>query len=116
VGKEFLDAERVHPLLFEGWGGRVYPIDPRWMPVGWMAQSRWRPPAVGFGLVRPLLATRRPAARLRALEHRGKVSAAMIYDRLPIVDHFRRVDADTVLGLMDLRDLERPFFFVLRRV
>jgi hypothetical protein len=43
------------------------------------------------------------------------VSATMIYDALPISDVFRRVDAHTLLGLMDYRALEKPFFFVLRR-
>jgi hypothetical protein len=39
----------------------------------------------------------------------------MVYDALPIIDLFRRVGRDTLLGLMDMRGLDRPFFFVLRR-
>jgi Domain of unknown function (DUF4334) len=39
----------------------------------------------------------------------------MVYDTLPIVDVFRRVDADTLLGLMDLRGLPEPFLFLLER-
>ena len=39
----------------------------------------------------------------------------MIYDRQPIVDHFRRIDDDRVLGLMEMRGMERPFFFLLTR-
>ena len=39
----------------------------------------------------------------------------MIYDGLPILDHFRAVDAATLLGLMDLRGMAQPYFFVLRR-
>ncbi|HOW95807.1 MAG TPA: DUF4334 domain-containing protein, partial [Mycolicibacterium fallax] len=45
-----------------------------------------------------------------------------IYDQLPIMDVFRRLDpgaADTpvqaVLGAMDARGSRRPYFFVLRR-
>ena len=49
------------------------------------------------------------------MEHRGVSTATMIYDALPIHDVFRKVDDDTVLGLMDLRGLPQPFFFVLRR-
>ncbi len=49
------------------------------------------------------------------MEHRGRVTATMIYDARPIHDVFRRVDGDTALGLMDLRGVPRPFFFVLRR-
>jgi hypothetical protein len=59
--------------------------------------------------------TRKPKARLRSLEHRGVVTAAMVYDALPIIYVFRRVDADTLLGLMDLRGLPAPFFFLLER-
>jgi hypothetical protein len=65
--------------------------------------------------VRPLLYTDKPKARLRTIEHRGVATAAMVYDALPIIDVFRRVDADILLGLMDLRGLARPFFFLLRR-
>jgi hypothetical protein len=68
-----------------------------------------------FGGVRPLLYTDKPKARLRTIEHRGVATAAMVYDSLPIIDVFRRVDDDTLLGLMDLRGLPQPFFFLLRR-
>ena len=47
---------------------------------------------------------------------RGKHSAAMIYDRKPIIDYFRKIDDDRVLGLMEMRGMERPFFFLLTRV
>jgi hypothetical protein len=62
-----------------------------------------------------MLRTDQPKARLRMTEHRGVISATMIYDSLPINDIFRKVDDDTVLGVMDLRFTPRPFFFVLRR-
>ena len=39
----------------------------------------------------------------------------MVYDALPVLDHFRRVDEDTLLAAMDARGLDAPFFFVLRR-
>ena len=62
-----------------------------------------------------LVTTSKPRARLRSVEHRGVQTAAMVYDALPIIDVFRRVSARTVLGLMDLRGLPDPFFFVLHR-
>jgi len=31
------------------------------------------------------------------------------------VDCFRRLDANTLLGVMDLKGMQQPFFFVLRR-
>jgi Domain of unknown function (DUF4334) len=36
----------------------------------------------------------------------GVVTATMSYDALPINDHFRRVDADTVIGVMDVRSID----------
>ena len=118
-GKEFLDAERVHPLLFPDRAGRPRPIDPALIPVAVLrhlpAVARSALVRAMFRGVRPLLTTTRPTARLRALQHRGVVTAAMVYDGLPIIDVFRRVSADTVLGLMDLRRLPQPFFFLLRR-
>ena len=48
------------------------------------------------------------------VEHRGIVTATMTYDALPVNDHFRRVDEDTLLAVMDLRG-SPPFLFLLRR-
>jgi hypothetical protein len=39
----------------------------------------------------------------------------MIYDHAPIVDCFRRLDENSLLGVMDLKGMQQPFFFVLRR-
>jgi hypothetical protein len=118
-GKEFVDAETVHPLLFRDRAGRPRPVDPDLLPTGLLrdrAGLAHHPLArSAFTGVRPLLFTRKPKARLRALEHRGVLTAAMIYDALPIIDVFRRVDDATVLGFMDMRGLPDPFLFLLRR-
>jgi hypothetical protein len=79
------------------------------------ALARSRAARVAFGVLRPLLRSRRPAARVRVLAHRGVASAAVVYDRLPVVDVLRAVTPDVLLGLMDLRGLPEPFFFVLER-
>ncbi|WP_347057478.1 DUF4334 domain-containing protein [Blastococcus sp. HT6-30] len=117
-GKEFVDAETVHPLLFTTRSG-PRAVDPALVPVAVLRDrpglAHSRAAQVAFRAVRPLLTTSRPRARLRAVEHRGVVTAAMVYDALPIIDVFRRVDSRTVLGLMDLRGLPDPFFFSLRR-
>jgi hypothetical protein len=118
-GKEILDEESVHPLLFTDRNGRPRPVDPSLLPVGVLRDyagflNVW-PVRRAFGTVRPLLYTRRPRARLRSVEHRGVVTAAMVYDALPIIDVFRRVSEDVRLGAMDLRGLPSPFLFVLTR-
>lgn len=116
-GKHFISEDAVHPLLFRR-GDSVVSINPRFMPMGLVARLPLPRHALMERLFRPLkfaLATSQPHARLRMLEHRGKVSAAMIYDELPIHDVFRQLDEVSVLGLMDLKGMEQPFFFLLRR-
>ena len=85
AGKTFRSAEDVDPIVVFGAGG-----------------AREASDVMG-------------SARLRRVEYRDVVSATMIYDRHPILDHFRRVDADTVLGLMDRKGEDRPLAFILRR-
>lgn len=118
-GKRFESPEAVHPLVFRAIGGGLVRVDPRWMGPGLSRIDRLPPrhPWMGrlFQLLLPLLRTRRSRARLRMTEYRGCLSATMLYDQQPINDVFRRIDDDTVFGLMDLKGMERPFFFILRR-
>lgn len=116
-GKQFDGPEAVHPLLFRA-AGTVFPVDPRRLPVGIadrVPTAALRLVGRAMPLVRPVLATRGHCARLRAVEHRGTVGAAMVYDHLPIIDHFRRLDDDVLLGAMDQRGADEPYFFLLRR-
>lgn len=119
-GKRFDSAEEVHPLVFDGLGGGLICLEPRAMGPGLRLSGRVpipTSPLAGrlFQLLLPLLSTRRSRARLRMTRYRGVVSATMQYDHLPINDVFRKVDDDTVLGVMDLKGMETPFFFLLRR-
>jgi uncharacterized protein DUF4334/GXWXG protein len=118
-GKEVLDAETVHPLLFADRRGTPRPVTPWPAPLGLLrrAPGLARTPLarVGFTAVRPLLRARRPGARVRTVTHRGVATAAIVYDALPVVDAFRRVDERSLLGLMDMRGLDEPFAFVLTR-
>jgi len=116
-GKQFDDADHVHPLLFRSPSGEIFAVEPRMVPLGLIPRV---PKAVTdrsrslVGALKPAIRTKKHRARLRAVEHRGLVTAAMVYDHLPIIDVFRRVDADTLLGVMDLRGAE-PYFFILQR-
>ncbi|MCX4091201.1 DUF4334 domain-containing protein [Nocardia sp. alder85J] len=117
-GKQFDDADRVQPLLFAGPDKVVFPVDPRRAPLGLAGRVplvTLRLARAALPLLRPVLRARAPRARLRDLEFRGKVGAAMVYDHLPIIDMFRWVDDDTLLGVMDLRGMTAPYFFTLRR-
>jgi hypothetical protein len=118
-GKEFLDAERVHPLLVADRAGRPYPVDPTLAPVGLLVR---RPRLFGSAparaaspVARRLLRTRRPAGRTRLVQHRGVVTSALVYDRLPVIDVFRGVSDDVLVGLMDLRGMPEPYVFLLLR-
>lgn len=117
-GKQFDSADAVQPLLFQAPDGEIFPVDPRRVPLflaGKVSVTALSPVRRSLGVLRPMLRTATPKARLRNLEFRGKSGAAMIYDHLPIIDVFRRVDADTLLGVMDMRGLDEPYFFVLYR-
>ena len=117
-GKEFEDAETVHPLLHQNARGDLFRVRPRptlvylslRLPI--LKSKALRPLAL---LMTSLLRTRQSQARLRMVEYRDMVSATMIYDSLPINDHFRRIDENTVLGLMDFKGIASPFPFVLER-
>lgn len=119
-GKRFGSTEVVHPLVFRGrrWT-RLVALDPARVPVLWVVRLAPlltnRVVAGLFGVIRPLLQTRRPAARLRMTQYRGRTTATMVYDAQPINDALRTVDQDTLLGAMDLRGMRKPYLFVLRR-
>jgi hypothetical protein len=119
-GKRFDGADEVHPLVFGKGDGTLFSVNPSFLPIGAVVRHagllHTHAAAKAFRLLRGVLSTRAPQARLRMTECRGVVSATMSYDRLPVDDHFRKVDDDTVLGVMDLRGMEVPFVFVLRRV
>ncbi|MEN2787289.1 DUF4334 domain-containing protein [Sphingomonas qilianensis] len=63
----------------------------------------------------PCIWSDRATARLRQVSSRGMSTAAMVYDRQPIIDFFRAVSPGVVLGLMDFRG-HAALFFTLRRV
>jgi len=40
-------------------------------------------------------------ASLWAVGFRGEVTATMVYDKMPVFDHFKKVDDDTLMGIMN---------------
>jgi hypothetical protein len=115
-GKAFESSEDVHPLLFSNRRGKIVKINPGVMALGGQQVGPASRIAVRvFQFIMPMLRTSKSRARLRMTEYRGKVSATMIYDQLPINDIFRKLDEDTVLGVMDHKFENEPFFFKLTR-
>ena len=119
-GKRFDSVEHVHPLVFSRRDGSLTYVNPLLtLPSLGMLERlpvlESAPAGALFRAMLGLVSTGKSAARLRATTYRGVTSATMQYDNLPINDVFRRVDERTVLGVMDLKGVQAPFFFVLRR-
>lgn len=116
-GKAFA-AGGAHALLFDDGRGGEIALDVRGLPIGpalRLRAHRWPGARALFAAVRPHLATRRPNARVRAVEHRGRVTAALDYDGLPVRDVFARIDERAVLGLMHAPWFDAPYAFALER-
>lgn len=116
-GKEFVDAETVHPLLFLDGSNKIIKVDANpWITeLGLRFSLKNKALKPVFKLATSILKTNESKARIRMMEYRGRVSATMIYDYLPINDVFRQVDDNTLLGLMDYKAIAQPFFFILNR-
>ncbi len=118
-GKEFGESpDDAQPLLFGRAGGKITAINPATVPIGIVKRlnlKRSRLARGAFRLGKGLVAARRPTARLRMMEYRGVASATIVYDALPILDHLRQVEPGVLLGAMDYRGFDQPFFFVLER-
>ncbi len=117
-GKEFIDRDRVHPLLFTDKKGALFSLDPKRLPMNLALKvpiPRNNLARQALLAARFVLQTHKAKARVRMLEYRGKVSASMIYDDIPVYDTFRLIDRDTLLGVMDQKGMEQPFFFKLHR-
>ncbi|MBL7500632.1 DUF4334 domain-containing protein [Frankia sp. CNm7] len=62
----------------------------------------------------------RGEASLWNVEFRGEVTATMVYDGMPVLDHFKRLDDRTLMGIMNgkpsvVLDGGRHFYFGLER-
>lgn len=117
-GKQFLNEECVHPLVMNQRNGRHYMINPGLVPLTFPFQKLpdWLIGAA-VKVLKPLIRTKKYRARLRMIEFRGKVSAAMVYDQIAVIDIFRKVDENTLLGIMDIKNYpsDSMYFFVLER-
>jgi hypothetical protein len=84
-GKRFVSSSHVEPMLCRKEDGTVY------------AWEKWG------------------VAQLREVAFGGKVQATLIYDTLPMMDYFRKVTKDIVIGLGDIKGRPTDFFFWLER-
>jgi len=127
-GKEFVDQETVHPLVFDKKNGKSFYFNPdnifkhfesiiKSKTLKKMINSDKPIDPHKYDCLYKWFKTKDSKARLRQVEYRGKVSAAMVYDRVAIIDIFRKLDDDSVFGVMDVKgDINNlGYFFVLER-
>jgi hypothetical protein len=105
--------------------------DGRWIPTGHpdeehLAQLAWAGKRVhGRDEVDPLICQDAGgervvsafvgAAALRRVEYREVLTATIVYDVRPYLEHFRRVGDDVLLGATERKGERRPLIFWLRR-
>lgn len=119
-GKRFKSDLRADPLLFRVGEHRLISIDPARIPVGLALRfhtlGRTRAARCLFSCLRRGLRAKGPVASLRSMPFQGVTSAAMAYDRQPIVDYFHRIDERRIMGAMTIEDDDRIYLFELARV
>ncbi|CUX67083.1 hypothetical protein AGR6A_Lc80032 [Agrobacterium sp. NCPPB 925] len=62
------------------------------------------------------LQARGPTASLTLRASQYDETAAMVYDKQPISDYFRRISENELAGMMVVRGDERRYFFSLKRI
>lgn len=119
-GKRFHPDMRADALLFQWHPGRLVAIDPRFVPIGLAIKlapfGRTALARTTFSYLQKAFRARGTTAALEVRTFEQIASAAMVYNEQPIVDHFRRVDENTLAGMMCVRDDKRRFFFKLTKI
>jgi hypothetical protein len=114
-GKYFKTPEEVHPLLFYAHEKtELYSVNPKLIPLG-IRFPKTKMLGIIMAVFRPVLQTKKPTARIRMVEYRGKVTGTMVYDEKAIFDHFVKINENTMLGVMDLKRSPSPYIFILER-
>ncbi|GGL95452.1 hypothetical protein GCM10010129_44200 [Streptomyces fumigatiscleroticus] len=108
-----LDTVRIKEILGE-WNGEVFDTGHRGalvtQAVGWRGKNFHSAqnvkPVVLHGLEGISRIEAAPSdASLWMVEFRSEVTAAMVYDHVPVIDHFKKVDNDTLMGVMGGKDI-----------
>lgn len=115
-GKEFTDKNHVHPLLFAKPNSPVFFADPKRIPIRLFIRFPFLANKISAGLFHAfnfIFKTTLSKAVMRMAENRGKISATMIYDDIPAIDQFRKVDENMIFGMSEMKGLNQPQFFIL---
>lgn len=119
-GKRFKPDLRADALLFRSGEHSLISINPSRIPLGlaflFHRVGRTRAARILFRYLRCGLRAKGPVAALHTIRFQGMMSAAMVYDKQPIVDHFRRIDEHRLMGAMTIKGDDRIYFFELAKV
>lgn len=119
-GKRFTPALRADALLFRLDERKLIAINPARIPLRLALRfhklGRTRTARNLFLYLQRVLRAKGPVASLKTMSFKGVASAAMVYDDLPITDHFRRIDDRRVMGAMMIETDDRIYFFELEGV
>ena len=116
-GKDISGTKSVHPLLFADLFHHVFSGNPGMLPLrAFMRATRFLV-RVLFILVSPFIHTKKPRASLIGVNYRGKATTAMVYDQLPVMDIFAKIDDHMIVGVTELKWVaDMGYFFLLSRV
>lgn len=119
-GKKFHPDLRADALLFQWRPRRLVPIEPAFFPIRTVIRfADFAKTSVArnwFSRLNKLVRARDTTASVKLRTVDEDETAAMVYDRQPIVDFFRRIGDDEIAGMMVVEGDERRYFFRLRRV
>lgn len=106
AGKNFRTVDDVEPIvLYDDAGARVWCKD--------YGNAQVRLSLLPFVLALLIL------SKVREVKFRGVISAAMIYDNFPIIDSFRFISDNLVIGAMDNKQLPKDagtYYFYLNKI
>ncbi|TVS88339.1 DUF4334 domain-containing protein [Mycobacterium helveticum] len=110
-GGEFVTGHKMNGLLEQaGWFGKTFTSVADVQPLVCLDADGNKFSNVEMG---------KGEASLWLEVFRGEVTATMVYDGQPVHDHFKTIDDDAVMGIMNgkgVRDGGRYYYFYLERV
>ena len=118
-GKRFHTDLRADALLFEGETSHLVPVDPKYFPIRlanrFAAFGRSTRARNLFSHIKPRVRAQGTTATLQTRADSGVMTAAMVYDRQPISDYFRRLNEREIVGMMVVERDPRRYFFRLTK-
>ncbi|GED96091.1 DUF4334 domain-containing protein [Gordonia crocea] len=123
-----LPTVRVEEILGSWRGGELptgHPMDGQLEQVGWHGKTFLSPTEVqplvcrtADGELYSNAELGKGEASLWHVEFRGEVTASMVYDGQAVIDHFKRIDDNTLMGIMNGKSSlvrDKHFYFYLVR-